>query len=279
MKTLMMTLLLMSSFVKAEVVFDTLYVNSGCFISETDSFPYISFNKDSLFSTENSIISKSPYDTLILYLINNDSVDHSFEIANSSFLLDVPSHQIKMDSIFGLEEGVHLLNSVGDYSKIGLSTILKVENESKVNFYWNLKDFNDSLSFKIRNEDLFDQTAYKPNYFLINGKLKSLLESDTLASVSGRVGDTIYINIVNTGQAYHSIHFHGYHCSIMYSGLHKNYIGREKDTFLMEPYERYILRLVPDKPGDYPVHDHNLVAVSKNRVYPSGMFMMMKIYN
>ena len=83
MKTLMMTLLLMSSFVKAEVVFDTLYVNSGCFISETDSFPYISFNKDSLFSTENSIISKSPYDTLILYLINNDSVDHSFEIANS----------------------------------------------------------------------------------------------------------------------------------------------------------------------------------------------------
>jgi len=41
--------------------------------------------------------------------------------------------------------------------------------------------------------------------------------------------------------------------------------------------ETLVLRLVPDKEGQYPVHDHNLVAVSGNGLYPNGMFTLIEI--
>jgi hypothetical protein len=41
--------------------------------------------------------------------------------------------------------------------------------------------------------------------------------------------------------------------------------------------ESLVLELVPDKPGMFPVHDHNLMAVTGNRVYNNGMMIMMTI--
>jgi hypothetical protein len=38
-----------------------------------------------------------------------------------------------------------------------------------------------------------------------------------------------------------------------------------------------LLEMVPDKPGRYAVHDHNLVAVSGGGIHPNGMFLIMEI--
>jgi hypothetical protein len=50
-----------------------------------------------------------------------------------------------------------------------------------------------------------------------------------------------------------------------------------KDTFPIQPLETLLLQLVPHQVGEYPVHDHNLVAVSAGGIYPNGMFLTLLI--
>jgi len=50
-----------------------------------------------------------------------------------------------------------------------------------------------------------------------------------------------------------------------------------KDTFPVYSMETVVLELVPNQVGEYPVHDHNLVAVSGASMYPNGMFLTLLI--
>ena len=54
-------------------------------------------------------------------------------------------------------------------------------------------------------------------------------------------------------------------------------IGRIKDTFPLKRMEGYVLRLVPDQVGEYPVHDHNLLSITGGGLYPFGMFLTILI--
>ncbi len=56
-------------------------------------------------------------------------------------------------------------------------------------------------------------------------------------------------------------HFHGYHVKIIDVKIHQTMLGWEKDTFPVFPGEAMTLLLVPDQPGMFPVHNHNLVTV------------------
>ena len=56
-----------------------------------------------------------------------------------------------------------------------------------------------------------------------------------------------------------------------------NQINWFKDSFPVYPMETLVLRIIPDKEGEYPVHDHNLVAVTSGNIYPNGMFSTMLI--
>jgi FtsP/CotA-like multicopper oxidase with cupredoxin domain len=144
-------------------------------------------------------------------------------------------------------------------------------------FFWNMKDhqvlFNENLNQGIP----VDWTQYYPNYFTINGNSNPYINEDSDARVTGSVGDTIYIYMVNTGQSLHSIHLHGYHGEIIQSSKFPSHVGRSKDTVPVYSMEVVILKIVPDQPGEYPVHDHNLVAVSGGNIYPNGMFLTMLI--
>ncbi len=75
----------------------------------------------------------------------------------------------------------------------------------------------------------------------------------------------------------HSLHFHGYHLKIVFSSKTPSNVGRLKDTFPVHSMESIILELIPDQVGEYPVHDHNLVAVSGGNIYPNGMFLTLLI--
>ena len=83
--------------------------------------------------------------------------------------------------------------------------------------------------------------------------------------------------ITNTGLSIHSLHFHRYHASIKYSSKNATHVNREKDTFPIYPLETIVLQIVPDKEGEFPIHDHNLVAVMGNNIYPNGMFTTILI--
>ena len=144
-------------------------------------------------------------------------------------------------------------------------------------FFWNIKEHNVSWNQLILNGGNVDWTKYDPDYFTINGNSSPHINHDSLARISGDVGDSIMLYIANTGQSIHSLHFHGYHATIISSSLYPGHNGWLKDTFPIKPMETLILILVPDKPGEYPVHDHNLVATTGNGWYPNGMFTTMLI--
>ena len=122
-----------------------------------------------------------------------------------------------------------------------------------------------------------DLTNYRPNYFLINGLSNPKIDQDTLAKVRGNVGDTLQLFVLNSGNAVHSLHFHGYHVKVIYSSRSSEVVGWVKDTYALYKGEVVQLEIVPDKPGEYPVHDHNLVAITANNIYPKGMFTTLVI--
>ncbi|MFT5183641.1 MAG: hypothetical protein ACI84C_000767, partial [Flavobacteriales bacterium] len=71
--------------------------------------------------------------------------------------------------------------------------------------------------------------------------------------------------------------YHGYHAEIIESTKFPSHVGRNKDTFAIYSMEIVVVELVPFQTGEYPVHDHNLVAVSGGNVYPNGMFLTIRI--
>ena len=127
------------------------------------------------------------------------------------------------------------------------------------------------------NSGTVDWTTYSPNHFTINGNSNPQINNDPLARIVGNVGDTLILNLANTGQSIHSMHFHGYHATVLFSSKSVLDVNREKDTFPIYPGETLVLRIVPDKEGEYPVHDHNLVAITANNYYPNGMFSTILI--
>ncbi len=140
---------------------------------------------------------------------------------------------------------------------------------------WQVREFESELHDGGSVESI-DPNAYNPDYFTINGLTKSQLPTDAASLVTGHVHDTIYIAIVNTGLSMHSMHFHGYHAQCV-AASDAAVVGWDKDTWPVQSSGWVLLRLVPDKPGMYPVHDHNLIAVTGGGKYPNGMFTLMEI--
>jgi FtsP/CotA-like multicopper oxidase with cupredoxin domain len=140
-----------------------------------------------------------------------------------------------------------------------------------------MKDHQKSYNMDLSQGFSVDWSDYYPNYFTVNGASNPHINADTNARVVGSVGDTIKIYMVNTGQSIHSMHFHGYHSKIVYSSKYSSHISRIKDTFPVHSMEVVIIELIPDQVGEYPVHDHNLVAVSGGNIYPNGMFVTILI--
>mgnify|MGYP000129654495 CR=1 FL=1 len=244
-------------------------------------FPYRTFNETAVFSETNARIELTIFDSLSLWVVNKDSITHNFNIIGFNGLLQsIPSN----DSIL---VGVKF-NTIGNYifhdplnfpvqTYLGLAGMIVVKNDVHNSFYWNIKEHDSTWNVNLVNNNIVDWTTYDPKYFTINGNSNPNINLDTDARITGNVGDTIIVYIANTGQSIHSMHFHGYHATILFSSKNGNHVGRSKDTFPLYAMESVILQIVPDKPGEYPVHDHNLVAVTGNNIYPNGMFTTLLI--
>lgn len=259
---------------------DTLYINSGIYTAvDGNTFPTWSFNSDTTYQANNVQLYKAVGESIDVVLINNDSLVHGIKVQSTAICDTLsPSDTVSFSISFSAEGGYlfydHIQYPTG--IRMGLSGVVFVGNFDHA-FFWNIKEhqsvWNDSL-IQNTSASLMD---YYPDYFLINGNSNPDINQDSVAKVIGDVGDTIRIYIANTGRSIHSLHFHGYHLKIIASSRNSNEIGWNKDTFAVYPMESMILELVPDKPGEYPVHDHNLVAVTGGGMYPSGMFITLLI--
>jgi FtsP/CotA-like multicopper oxidase with cupredoxin domain len=277
--TLLLSLsLLTCSSLFALQVKDTVYINRGTFTAfNSDQFAYLAFNETSNFNQENARFVMNTNDTLVLRVINNDSLEHGFAVKNTninSLLNSGDSITISYSS--ALNTAAIFYDPLLDYNYLGLSGMIVVTNHAR-NFFWNMKDHQQSWNDSIANSNAVNWSDYYPDYFTINGRSNPDINTDSSARVRGNVGDTIHIYMVNTGRSLHSIHFHGYHSTIIGSSKFPTHVGRSKDTFPVYAMDYLVLELVPDQKGEYPVHDHNLVAVSGGGMYPNGMFLTLLI--
>ncbi len=166
----------------------------------------------------------------------------------------------------------------GSNTYLGLAGMIYVRKsiEKKV-FFWNIREQESGLNQRLVDGEKLNPKTYDPDYFFINGRNNPEINQDASARPIGKVGDTLFICVANTGMSVHSLHFHGYHAEIIYSSKFTHHVGRSKDTHPVYPLETLLLRFIPDKPGEYPVHDHNLVAVTGGGLYPNGMFLTLLI--
>lgn len=161
---------------------------------------------------------------------------------------------------------------------MGLAGIvhIKTPGDPVSYFYWNISEQEKDWNTAIPSGATPLLSDYDPDLFFINGNYNPYINQDPVARVNGNVGSEFRVIMVNNGISTHSMHFHGYHLMVIASGQ-TQMMNRSKDTFPLKQGNYMMLSCTPDKPGEYPVHDHNLVAVTGNGMYPNGMFTSLLI--
>lgn len=261
---------------------ETLYINRGQFMtSDSSTFSYTAFNRSSVFEQENARLVADVNDNFDIKVINNDSIVHGFDIKGYAGVSNTiqPGDSIIVACSFS-SESVFIYYDNLNYptnAYMGLASMIVVSSNQHSKFYWNIKEHEKQFNDTISSGYAVDWQEYYPDYFTINSKSNPDINTDIDARITGNIGDTIDIYMINTGQSIHSIHYHGYHSEIIHSSKFPHHQGRLKDTFAVYPMEIVRLQMVPDQEGEYPVHDHNLVAVSGGNIYPNGMFLTILI--
>ena len=267
----------LSSF--ATIVKDTLYINRDTVNQAANLIHYCSFNNTPSFELSNAPLEIEGIDTLQITIINTDSLYHTFtvnsilETGNNIAADDTATFQLEFGS-----NGTYRYYSNVSYGKhLGASGNILVGYSNYIHFFWNLFEAKISLSDSIaKGLTAIIPNYYKPEVFTINNFIYPNTVTDPIGAVNGNVNDSIIISIVNSGQMISPFHFHGYHVTILETTVHQKIIGWEKDTFPIFPGEAMTLLLVPDQPGVYPVHNHNLVTVATGG-YPGGMITRLNI--
>jgi len=276
-KSLTIILTLIAHFCFA--ISDTLYINKGELVINGSSTAFCSFNTSDSLTPHNKNFQNLVQDTLELTVLNNDTLDHSFTIdgvINETITAQTSSNiKIKFS-----ETGTYLYYSDRSYGNlIGASGIISVVNTPDIHYYWNLYEVESALSFNLANQTVstISFANYTPNIFSINGFSYPNTTTDSTGHVQQNTGDTIYISIINSGNIEHTLHFHGYHVTIIDAKKSVGMINWIKDTFPLKRQEAMTIMLVPQQAGIFPVHDHNLINVTNAGLYPGGMLTVLNI--
>lgn len=285
MKVLFFTFsLLLVAFSSHSASFDVrLIINNGSILlTGGTTVPGVTFSESETFSQNSDILIWTAGDDVNLRVVNFDNIDHGFVIDGYVNYGTIAAGDSIEQNIVLSNEGVYrYYDPIGfPYMEyIGLSGILHVKDatDNTPYFYWDIREFQESWSSLIVGGGSPVLNMYNPEYFTINGNGNPNINADPIARVTGNVGNEFKIVMVNNGLSIHSMHFHGYHLFIEADSKTSSSIGREKDTFPLYPKEHMILSCTPDKEGEYPVHDHNLVAVTGGTQYANGMFTTMLI--
>lgn len=256
-----------------------LFLNEGEFTAvDSNTFPALAFNSSTIYNQQNKVVEFDWRDSIVLHLINNTNQTRTYRLSGLSVSGQIPPSDSVLLKLTTPEAKTWILEAVDESDTyLGLATIVSATETSSANFYWNIRDHSKEVAEQVALNQSVNWSTYEPSYFTINGQSNPHINADSTARVVGQVGDTIYIHMANTGRSIHSIHFHGYHCQVVQSSRSSTEIGRIKDTFGIYPGQVKVLRLVPHQSGEYPVHDHNLVAVTGGGIYPNGMFTTLLI--
>ena len=259
---------------------DTLWINPGLWNQSVDTMSVLRFNETEVYDTSNVALSVYEDASWLLTVINNDSEPHNFEIDGfMSFGVEILPSDTTTFEVPPLPMGTYRYYSSdqkGVY--LGLSGVLKVGLNLPNQFHWNLSDCMpermDSIS---SGGELLDDEPYVPRYFSINSYTFPHTPLDVNGYVALNLGDTCTISIVNSGFMDHVLHFHGFHVEYLSSTMQASRVGWIKDTIPLQRGEGVTLLLIVNQEGIYPVHNHNLIAVTNSGFYPGGMLTLINV--
>ncbi|PHR48859.1 MAG: hypothetical protein COA32_05180 [Fluviicola sp.] len=256
---------------------DTLYINRDTLTITPVLFQKAAFNLDTTFNAKNAVLDYAVGSPIDLIITNNDTVTHAVRLPNSTGTVNISEASSVSITLNNLQKGTYSLYVESDVGYfLGAGAVIRV-GISGQKFAWDLWDQDPDLTSDFGNQVISElPNTYRPTLFTINGVVDHM-EPNSASVITGNVGDTIYISIVNNGNMDHTLHFHGYHIEIIQSTHQPHSVGWIKDTFPILTKEAMTVRLVPHQPGDFPVHNHNLVATLFNNGYPRGMVTMLMI--
>lgn len=242
---------------------------------------YRVFTSSSTFPKASDLLIWETGDIVNLNVVNTLSEPHGFIIENyADFGSILAGDSVEQQLNIGTAGVFRYYDpSNAPYNEyLGLSGIVhvKVAGDPIPYFYWEIREHTGAWNSSIPGGASPALNTYDPDFFTINGNYNPNISTDPIASVAGSVGNELRIVLVNSGLSIHAMHFHGYHLTIN-ADSRNGFVGREKDTFPLYPKEHLVLSCTPDKPGEYPAHDHNLIAVTGNAVYPFGMVTRLLI--
>ncbi len=261
-------------------VYKTLHIVSGqLHTADSNTFSNKCFSLSDTFNQNQTTIFMKVGDSLFLKIVNLNSTNHRFMVKNNGVNpVSIKAGDSATVSYGFTSQGCWVFyddtNFPVNYYQ-GLCGSIVVSDTAS--FVWNLREQQKAWNNQLDSGKTVAWNTYEPDYFFINNLNFPEVEKDTLSKIKGQLNQRFLIHILNTGMSAHSIHFHGYHGTIVFSTAGNAKVGWSKDTFPLEPMESLLLEFVPDKPGKFPVHDHNLVAVSGGGKYPNGMLVMMEI--
>jgi FtsP/CotA-like multicopper oxidase with cupredoxin domain len=281
MRLLLFVFLIVTVNSSAATVNESIYIQRDSIqLSTGVKIPYLTFNNSPVFSSKNARIVLNQGDDLDLWVVNNDTENHEFQIkGETAVFIIAPGDSANVLHTFSLA-GLFIFHDPMAFpsnASTGLSGMIVVKDHTYSSFYWNIKEHQLGNNSTLLTGGSVDWSTYYPEYFTINGRGNPEINNDPDARIVGAVGDTLILYVSNTGQSIHPLHFHGYHAEVMYSSRNPEHVGRMKDSQGVYPSETIVFRIVPDKPGEYPIHDHNLISTTGGNMYPMGMFTTMLI--
>lgn len=277
-RLLFIGLLLFSLVVSAQDEVDV-YIVEGKVDAGGPKIPFFTFNTRDQFDSTNAIFT-FPLGIAVTFNVTN-LVDFTcgFEVRGWGSIDAIPSNESRSLTLTFDESGTFLVQDpIGDHRALGLGTMLVVSDFDGAEYYGVFNEHEPDWIKAIAEGGSYNRNIYHPDAFTINGFGFPRTKSDARSMIMGNVGDTIRVHMLNAGQMYHFPHWHGYHVTIKDASHHKNYIGWSKDSYGLAPGETMMVELVPDKPGRYPIHNHNLVTTTVGGNYPGGMMMHMHIH-
>ena len=259
---------------------DTLWVNTGDWHQSADTMQVLRFNETTAFDTSNAALSIPEFQGWELTVVNGDEVDHDLFIGGlDSPIGQIPAGETTTLQMPGLEMGTYRYYSSDERGMVmGLSGLIKVGFDADIQFHWNIADWMPSMVDSAAALAPVDwDSDYVPEYFSINSRSYPNTINDTNAHIELSLGDTCTISITNSGMMDHVFHFHGFHILWISSTVQTSRVGWTKDTVPMHKGEGITLQLVASQLGMYPVHNHNLIAVTNAGFYPGGMITMINV--
>jgi FtsP/CotA-like multicopper oxidase with cupredoxin domain len=260
-----------------------LHIRSGVTtLFDGTSVPAKAYTTSDNFVRNSDILALSEGQNVLFRVINDDVEEHGFTASGLITIASIaPTDTVDQEITLNTPGIFRYFDPVDSFRNtyLGLSGIIHIKEtgDPASYFYWDLREISPVWNDELIVNNSVDPLTYSPEYFQINGNSSPDIDLDPLAKITGSVGEEIRVVIMNNGQSIHSIHFHGYHAEILIHSSNPEQQGRSKDTFPIYPSAHLLLSFTPDKPGLYPVHDHNLVAVTGGGIYHAGMFTTLEI--